>query len=119
MKYTKVLILLLLTLILSSCKEEITFKESSIITSRNDLIIEIKGEVIYPGIYTLEEGALLIDAIKLAGGFSPYADTSNINLVSIISNNQLIIIPKKDENTNSSTYISNLININKAPSSKV
>ena len=46
MKYIKVLILLLLTLILSSCKEEITFKESSIITSRNDLIIEIKGEVI-------------------------------------------------------------------------
>ena len=114
MKYIKVLILLLLTLILSSCKEEITFKESNIITSRIDLIIEIKGEVIYPGIYTLEEGALLIDAIKLAGGFSPYADTSNINLVSIISNNQLIIIPKKDENTNSSTYISNLININKA-----
>jgi DNA uptake protein ComE-like DNA-binding protein len=114
MKYIKVLILLLLTLILSSCKEEITFKESSIITSRNDLIIEIKGEVIYPGIYTLEEGALLIDAVKLAGGFSPYADTSNINLVSIISNNQLIIIPKKDENTNSSTYISDLININKA-----
>ena len=34
----------------------------------------------YPGIYKVEIGSLIVDVINLAGGFTEEADTSLINL---------------------------------------
>ena len=61
-------------------------------------MVDLRGEVIYPGIYKVESGTMLNDLLDLAGGVTKYADISNINLVTIIENNIKIIIPKFDEN---------------------
>ena len=45
-------------------------------------MVDIRGEVIYPGIYKIEVGSLVNDVIELAGGVTINANLDNINLVS-------------------------------------
>lgn len=54
------------------------------------LYVEIKGEVSFPGVYTLEKGALVIDLIQLAGGFLDIADVNSLSLVAPLENHQVI-----------------------------
>lgn len=61
------------------------------------LKIDIKGEIISPGIYTLEEGARVIDAIELAGGLTPNANTTVINLSKKIIDEMVIIVYSNQE----------------------
>jgi len=56
-------------------------------------MVDIRGEVIYPGIYKIEVGSLVNDVIELAGGVTINANLDNINLVSIINENIKIVIP--------------------------
>jgi len=56
--------------------------------------VDIKGEVKLPGVYELDENARIIDVIKLSGGITEFADTSNINLSKRIFDEMVIIIPK-------------------------
>ena len=37
--------------------------------------IDIKGQVLSPGLYSLDENSRIMDAIKLAGGLTEQADT--------------------------------------------
>lgn len=62
-------------------------------------MVDLRGEVIYPGIYKIESGTMLNDLLDLAGGVTKNADISNINLVTTIENNVKIIIPKINENS--------------------
>lgn len=74
----------------------------------NQIIVDIKGEVNRPGIYYLNSGSRVIDAINLAGGLTPHADVDNINLAGIIDDAMIIYIFKKQLNNQQ------LISINKA-----
>ena len=56
------------------------------------IIVEIKGEVMNPDVYTLNEGSIIKDLIEMAGGLTKEADISNINRAKEISNHELIII---------------------------
>lgn len=56
------------------------------------IIIDIKGEVFYPGVYEIDKDTRIIDAINMAGGLTLSADTSNINLSSKIRDEDVIII---------------------------
>ena len=51
------------------------------ITSGYDktIVVEIKGEVNNPDVYTLKEGSIIKDLIEIAGGLTSNADISNIN----------------------------------------
>lgn len=64
--------------------------------------IHITGEVKKSGIYELEEGARISDAIEKAGGVTQNADLSKVNLAYQILDGQKIVIPsinaKKDGN---------------------
>jgi competence protein ComEA len=44
------------------------------------ICVYVEGEVVNPGIYTLENGDHVADAIEAAGGFAPDADPSSVNL---------------------------------------
>ena len=44
----------------------------------NEIIVDIKGAVVNPGIYHLKSNAIVQDVITLAGGLSEDADTSNL-----------------------------------------
>jgi len=45
-----------------------------------EIVIDVSGEVIVPGLYTLSEGDRTEDAIEAAGGFTDIADQSSINM---------------------------------------
>ena len=54
--------------------------------------VDIKGSVVNPGVYELDENSRVIDAINSSGGLLENADTSNINLSKILKDQNVIII---------------------------
>ena len=56
------------------------------------LLIHIVGEVVTPGVYQLNSGARVLDAVAAAGGFTKKADQTSINLVRPISDGEQIIV---------------------------
>ena len=59
--------------------------------------VDIKGEVINPGIYTVKEGSRVIDVIRLAGDLTEVADTSVLNLSKKVKDEMVIIVYSYDE----------------------
>lgn len=59
--------------------------------------VDIKGQIINPGIYTLKKDSRVIDVINLAGGLTENADTSVINLSKKISDEMVIIVYSIEE----------------------
>lgn len=61
--------------------------------------VDVKGYVINPGVYELEEDSRVIDAINASGGLSEGADTSNLNLSKKLKDESVIIVGtyKKEE----------------------
>lgn len=85
-------------------------KEEIVITKKNSLEkkkveqiekykVDIKGEVINPGIYSLEKDKRVIDVIALAGGLTENADTSVINLSKKINDEMVIIVYSNEQVT--------------------
>jgi len=93
---------------------------TSPVSTKNYIYIEITGEVMKPGLYHVEDTLLIKDIINLAGGVKSEADLSAINLNQGIVNQLKIYIPIKTNNqlpiTDTQTIDSttNKININKA-----
>ncbi|SCJ90092.1 ComE operon protein 1 [uncultured Clostridium sp.] len=73
------------------------------------IFVEVKGEVLRPDVYELEENSIVKDLIEIAGGLKEEADISNINRAKKLKNNELVIIP--NINDKSSTTIINEISI--------
>ena len=44
----------------------------------NLIIVDVKGAVLHPGVYTMQEGDRLVDAISAAGGYVPDADSRDV-----------------------------------------
>lgn len=61
------------------------------------IVVDVKGAVRHPGVYTLEEGDRLIDAINAAGGYLPEADARQVNHALKLSDELLIYIPTEGE----------------------
>jgi competence protein ComEA len=81
--------------ITSEDEEEI---EDEVLTENiGEIIIDIKGMVKNPGVYTFNEGARVNDAIKEAGGLLEGANTSLINLSKKLTDEMVIIIYSNDE----------------------
>ncbi len=76
-------------------KEEETEEEK--IESLNKLVVDIKGMIEKPGVYEVEEGSRINDVIILAGGLKESADTSNINLAKLVTDEMTIIIYSSEE----------------------
>ena len=83
-------------------EEKINEKESLI-------VVEIKGEVVNPDVYTLNEGSIVKDLIDMAGGLTTEADISNINRAKEIKNHELIIIRNINDKTNEDDVIEDSI----------
>lgn len=67
-------------------------------TEKHNVTVHVVGEVNSPGVYTLNEGARIIDAIKEAGNKTEDADLSKINLAYILEDGIQIYIPRVGEN---------------------
>jgi len=55
--------------------------------------VYICGAVVSPGVYELPQGVILNDVITCAGGFTPEADITKVNLVYEIESNISVFIP--------------------------
>ena len=48
-----------------------------------EISVYVEGEIVNPGVYMLEKGARIADAIEAAGGFTSNADRSTVNLAAM------------------------------------
>ncbi len=58
------------------------------------LIIDVRGAVANPGVYTLPEGSRVQDAVKSAGNSLSNGDTSALNLARKLNDGEQIFVPK-------------------------
>ena len=61
------------------------------------IIIDVKGAVQRPGVYSLVEGDRLIDAINAAGGYLPEADSRMLNHAMKMTDEFVIYVPIEGE----------------------
>lgn len=62
-----------------------------------EIIVDVKGAVVTPGVYTVEPNNRVIDAIGRAGGFIEEADQNAVNLAKVVEDQMVIYIPKVGE----------------------
>lgn len=98
--------------------EKDIFTESAVSTNETKKItVYVNGEVKKPGVYVLDSGSRIGDAVNISGGFTELADTARINLAKKLRDEDYIFIDSKSEK-NSSTSSGNTsegkVNINTA-----
>ncbi|SEQ16928.1 competence protein ComEA [Virgibacillus subterraneus] len=71
-------------------KEEIPDQPSTV-------IVDVKGEVLQPGVYEIDSQFRVDDVIQLAGGFTKSADQTMVNLALKVQDEMIIVIPKTGE----------------------
>lgn len=80
-------------------------------TESNDsgeVYVDVKGEVKHPGMYKLNSGSRVNDAIKQAEGFTKNADQSSINLAQNLSDEEVIVVDNyKNHKKNTQNSFSN------------
>lgn len=65
-------------------------QSSSPLSQGGQVVVHVVGDVITPGIVTLDAGSRVIDAINAAGGFSSEAKQDTLNLAAHVEDGQLI-----------------------------
>ena len=105
-------------------KDSSTEKEVKEEPVEQDLItVDVKGAVKSPGIYDLSVGSRVNDAVQKAGGLTEQADSKSLNLAQKVSDEALVYVPTKGEEsasqqagsgTTSSTSKEKKVNLNKA-----
>ncbi|WP_029186500.1 helix-hairpin-helix domain-containing protein [Streptococcus suis] len=64
----------------------------------SQLVVDVKGAVTEPGIYYLDAGSRVNDAVEAAGGLTSQADPKSINLAQKLSDEAVVYVASKDEN---------------------
>lgn len=100
--------------------ENVLSKDASIqLTSV--VVVDVKGQVALPGVYTLSANKRVLDAITLAGGLLPTADERMLNLAAKLVDEMVIYVPIEGEELSftgsivqvpGATSDSDLVNIN-------
>ncbi len=65
-----------------------------VVVSAATIYVHIVGEVTAPGIYQLESGARLMDAIFAAGGLTKTADQASVNLARELTDGEQVVVYK-------------------------
>lgn len=65
-------------------------------------LIDVKGQVQFPGVYEVTSDLRVHDVIILAGGFLDTANTNTINLAQKIQDEMVIYVPHLEEETETS-----------------
>ena len=81
---------------------------------QTNIIVHVAGAVHQPGVYTLKEGARVINAIEAAGGVLDEADEHAINLAEPLYDGRRITVPYRGDGTVSGSESNGKININTA-----
>ena len=62
-----------------------------------NICVFVCGAVMNPGIVELPSGSRVADALEKAGGFTENADTSYVNLASVLTDGQKVYFPEEGE----------------------
>ena len=80
-----------------------------------DIIVDVAGGVVRPGVYTLATNSRVVDAIKAAGGLAKGADASDVNQARLLKDGeQIYIYPKAVSAPFTARKVSGPISINRA-----
>lgn len=117
-------LILIISLIVSAYFLSIRTNNQETSNTTNQIVVDVTGAVNQPNIYTFQQGSIIEDAIKAAGGFNNQADLDliykTINRAALLQNHGKVYIPitniiEDDIQSKISTESqSNLININTA-----
>lgn len=75
---------------------ESTFQETTN-TTEQEWYVDVKGAVKKAGMYRITQGMRLMDVIDLAGGFTPEADQNQVNFSKLLTDQEIIYVPKVGE----------------------
>ncbi len=67
------------------------------------IVIQIIGEVVKPGVYTLPDGSRVQDAVDAAGGLLADANSNSVNLAARLDDGQQINIPSQSGSMSASS----------------
>ncbi len=70
---------------------------TSALATQGDFPVYLTGAVAKPGIYYLRDGAIMADAVNLAGGLTDEAAADYVNLARVLSPHEMLRIPTQDE----------------------
>ncbi|HEL1618073.1 TPA: helix-hairpin-helix domain-containing protein [Streptococcus suis] len=82
----------------SSSQEQLEEVSTEASEESSRLVVDVKGAVAKPGLYTLEADARVNDAVDAAGGLTSQADPKSINLAQKLSDEAVVYVASKDEN---------------------
>ncbi len=96
---------------------------SATATVAAELVVDISGEVVRPGVYKLPVGSRIEDALRASGGVTEGADTDYIekylNRAAKLSDGQKLYIPSRDAGKTQELKNSKTLNINSASSGEL
>lgn len=113
----KIIVMLVLMMVLTGCSKadsadillqedesslveasyESSLQETETVCEKQTFVIFVCGAVNNPGVYYLEEGLRIVDAIDAAGGFSEDADRTYVNLAAPLTDGIKLQIPTAAE----------------------
>lgn len=68
--------------------------ETTASTVPTQVVVHVVGAVRSPGLYRLDEGSRVADALALAGGAAPKADLAGVNLAAPVIDGTQVVVPK-------------------------
>ena len=72
-------------------------------TVETRLVVDVVGGVRRPGLYRLSQGARVADALARAGGLTPKADRTLVNLAAPLADGEQVIVPLRVAGTGGSS----------------
>ncbi|MBO0587015.1 helix-hairpin-helix domain-containing protein [Sporosarcina sp. E16_8] len=68
------------------------------------IVVDVKGAVRHPGVYAMQDGDRLIDAINAAGGYLPKADSRMLNHAMKLVDEFVVYVPIEGEEVLAISY---------------
>jgi competence protein ComEA len=80
------------------------------LSSESEIMVHVAGAVAAPGVYAVQEGDRVVDAVEAAGGPAPDADLVALNLARRVHDEDQVVVPRVGEELRVSQALSDSTN---------